>query len=261
MDLGEVRTETTILAEKDRIFRAGNYVEVGSDHPDIILLGNFVAYLRDEEVDDSAREYFASLPFTHHELKKSSMCASLVIAFSLSIEGLPPIMAVNGMYNPQPYCHRLHEERRTGHEVGYDLCRTKLVCYQPEHSEVIVVRYLLEALGFINSDNYHEIIMEGSNDEQHPLGLIDIRKLKIFIANNPKIIEKIAELKDRIKLTMYGHKICCNNCKEVLTILGLADLPISVSQETYQYERQVRRLPLPELEITSRVEPELQLEL
>jgi hypothetical protein len=261
MDSIGARTETSILAEKDRIFRAGNYVEVGPLHPDIVLLSNYVSYLRGEDVDDTYRSYFASLPYTHHELKKSSMCASLVIAFSLNIEGYPPIMAVNGMYNPQPHCHRLHEERRTGKEVGYDMCRTKLVCYQPEHSEVIVVRYLLESLGFITPDNYHEIIMEGSADEEHPLGLIDIKKLKIFIQSNPEIIERIASMKDRMRLTMYGHKICCNNCKEVLTMLELADLPISVSQDTYRYERQERRLPLPPIEIENGVEPELQLEL
>lgn len=259
MSAFNTRTQDQILAEKHAIFLEGKYVEVGAENPDIVLLRDFVSYLRGEYVDQRVIEYFQTLPFTEHESQKSSMCASLVIAFKLHIDEYPPIIAVNGMYHPQPHCHRLYEEKKTGEEVGYDICRSKL-CYQPEHSEVVAVRYLLEMLGFIDQENYHEIIIPGSIDAQHPLGLISITKLKRFIEANPKILERIASLKDRIRLSMYGHKICCSNCKDILTLLGLGDISIGVSQDTYKYERSERRLPVPDISdevLETKVEMEL----
>lgn len=245
------RTDDSILREKEEAFRLGNYVEVGPDHPDIVFLSYLVALLRNETVPVEVQQDFASLPFTDYERRKS-ICASLTIAFSLTIEDHRVFSATNGMYNPQEYCHRLLEERMTGKEVGYDTCRTTR-CYQPEHAEVVVVRYLLEALGFISPNNYDEIIIEGTADAEHPLGLIDIRKLKDFIRNNSEIIERISQLKNKIRLTMYGHKICCDNCKEILGMIGLGDLPISVSEQTYRYER-AKRAPLPEMVMESGVE-------
>ncbi len=240
------RTDESILAEKQIEFERGPYQEVGEQDSSIKLLTAFVGYLRNEPFEQSYLEIFERLPHMRLE-KQKHMCASLVVACAIEIEGEDPVLGIDGIYNHQAFCPRLHKEKLTGKEVGYEACQDEEICNQPGHGEVVTLKHALEVKGFINEENYHEILRPNSRSEKYPMGIISVQRFVNFLQRNPQIVEYLQSIKHKLKISLYGQKICCDGCKSVFAAAGLADLRIHVAESTYKYERQVRRAPLPEI--------------
>lgn len=240
------RTQDSILAEKQLEFQRGPYQEVGEQDSSIKLLTAFVGYLRNEDFDPSYLQIFESLPHMRLE-KQKHMCASLVVACAMELEGEEPVMGIDGIYNHQAYCPRLLQEQITGKEVGYDACQDEEICNQPGHGEVVTLKHFLESKGFLNEENYHEILRPNSRSEKNPMGIISVHKFIHFLQRNSHIIAYFQTIKHRLKISLYGQKICCEGCKSVFAAAGLADLPIHVAEKTYHYERNIRRKALPHM--------------
>ncbi len=239
-----LRTQESILAEKQLEFKRGPYQEVGEEDSSIQLLTAFVGYLRNEDFNQSYLEIFQRLPHMRLE-KQKHMCASLVVACAIELEGEDPVLGVDGIYNHQAYCPRLQQEKITGEEVGYEACQDETICNQPGHGEVVTLKHFLETKGFINEDNYHEILRTNSRSEKYPMGIISVKRFVQFLERNPQIIEYLQTVKHKLKISLYGQKICCDGCKSVFDAAGL-HLTIHVAEKTYLYERQVRRKALPQ---------------
>ncbi len=240
-----LRTQESILAEKQREFVRGPYQEVGEQDSSIKLLTAFVGYLRKEDFDPTYLEIFERLPHVRIEMQKH-MCASLVVACTIELDGEDPILGVDGIYNHQAYCPRLHQERITGKEVGYEACQDEEICNQPGHGEIVTFKHFLESKGFINEENYHEILRPNSRSEKNPMGIISVNRFIQFLKKNLQILEYLQSVKNKLKISLYGQKICCEGCKSVFAAAGLSDLAIHVAENTYHYERNIRRKALPQ---------------